>query len=81
LEDRFWQMGHFLGHGDVVVFDFFRSLYNDQLKFQHDCEVAFQNSVHQFYEKFGYRPYASFEDYLSELFNKNNGFEILDRHI
>ena len=71
----------FLSIDAIKAFDFFRELYNKQLNLKSDCEAAFQDSSNYFLMKYGYQPYENLEDYLSELFQSHNGFQLFDKHI
>ena len=62
------------------AFDFFREFYNHRLNAVADCERAFQLATCDFFNKFGYKPYDVFEDYLAELFHVNNGFQLFERY-
>ena len=63
---------------DNNIFNFFRDLYNHQLKFHEDCELAFQHANKLFFIKYGYQPYNHIEDFFSELFSKQDGFKLFD---
>ena len=63
---------------NITVFNFFRDLYNGQLKFSVNCELAFQTANKLFFTKYGYFPYKNIEDYLSELFSNHDGFQLLE---
>lgn len=58
------------------AFKFFRSIYEDQLKKQSTCEIAFQQSVKCFHDEYGYHPYENLDEYLNELFYQLNGFQL-----
>ena len=72
--------GNFVGIDDREAFDFFRKVYNAQIKFGIECESAFHHSVRYFFKKYGYKPYENLEDYLSELFRKLNGFQLFNKY-
>jgi len=69
---------NFLRIGDPEVFGIFRSLYNEQLKIQSSCEVAFQHAIKSFFIRYGYYPYDNLEHYLLELFRSENGFQFFE---
>ena len=67
------------GIADREAFDFFRDLYEKQLKIYKDCESAFAYCVVHFFSVYGYKPYENLEEYLSELFQKLNGYTIFEK--
>ena len=58
------------------AFNFFKNIYDQQLKKQSNCKVAFQLSVNYFHHEYGYRPYENIDEYLSELFDQLDGFQL-----
>ncbi len=64
------------GINNRKAFNFFKSIYEDQLKKQSNCELAFQQSIMYFHDEYGYNPYENLDDYLNELFAQLNGFQL-----
>jgi hypothetical protein len=72
--------GNCVANDDHKAFDFFRQVYNDQIKSRTDCELAFHHSIRDFFNKYGYKPYENLEEYLAELFKRHNGFQLFNRY-
>lgn len=61
--------------------DTFIDLYDKQLKLKKGCLVAFDAASNEFREAHGFHPFSGFDDFLSELFSRNGGFQILNKSI
>lgn len=71
----------YAGISDWDAFVFFKDLYHKETNFHCDCESAFQSAIQLFMRKYGYVPYRHLEDYLNELFEKMNGFQLFDKNL
>ena len=64
------------GMDNQIAFKFFKSIYEHQLKEQTNCELAFQQSLKFFLKRYGFKPYENLDQYLKELFDHLNGFQL-----
>lgn len=73
-------IGDRCGLADRNAFIFFKNTYEQQLRVRSNYKLAFQLSQERFLIKYGYKPYESLDDYLSELFDNLNGFQLFGNH-
>lgn len=72
--------GNCVSNDDQEAFIFFREVYNKQLMSLTDCDLAFQDSIRYFFNKYGFMPYENLEDYLAELFKRHDGFQLFKKY-
>ena len=72
--------GNRCGINNREAFNFFKITYEHQLRIQSNHKLAFQLSQEHFLIKYGYMPYESLDEYLSELFDSLNGFQLFGKY-
>jgi len=69
------------GIDNRIEFNLFKAIYEHHLKDQTNCELAFQQSLRYFLNIYGYEPYENLDEYLKELFDHLNGFQLFENHL